>query len=66
MRGAPGDFLKRPAVFSVRSFPRPAYVVLLGINLTVLRSVKIVWKIWFKPVIGCEAEMQLLLPPVAV
>jgi len=42
------------------------YVVPLGINLTLLRVVMIVWKIWFKPVTGCAAEMQLLSPPVAV
>jgi hypothetical protein len=37
-----------------------------GINLTVLRSVKIVVKIWFRPVIGCDADTHALLPPVAV
>ena len=43
-----------------------SYVVPLGINLTLLRVVMIVVKIWFRPVIGCEAEMQLLSLPVAV
>jgi len=42
------------------------YVVPLGINLTLLRVVMIVWKIWFKPVTGCEAETQVLSPPLAV
>ena len=30
----------------------PTYVVLFGINLTLLRSCKIAVKIWFKPVTG--------------
>ncbi len=42
------------------------YVVPLGINLTLLSVVTIAAKIWFRPVIGCAEEMQLLLPPVAV
>jgi hypothetical protein len=47
----PGDWaLNR----TFRSMPpkTPTYVVLFGINLTLLRSCKIAVKIWFKPVTG--------------
>jgi len=47
-------------------FSSGVYVVPLGISLANVRSPAITWKIWFRLVTGWEAEMQLLLPPVAV
>jgi hypothetical protein len=41
-------------------------VVPFGIKRDTVRSPAICTKIWFRFVVGCEAEMQLLVPPVAV
>jgi hypothetical protein len=52
--------------YSGHLFLRIVYCVLLGINRETVKSPAISVKIWFKFVVGREAEMQLLLPPVAV
>ncbi len=46
--------------------PKLRYGVLSGIKRATVKSPAIWVKIWFRLVVGCEAEMQPLLPPVAV
>jgi hypothetical protein len=48
---SPGDWTLNRTFHSMPPMTH-TYVVLFGINLTLLRSCKIAVKIWFKPVTG--------------